>query len=149
MASKELIEKSKVLLANTFVVYMKAHGYHWNVIGINFPELHKFFGKLYEDLHGSVDDIAEQIRSLEAFSPGTLARFKELATISEDEKIPTPEKMIDNLYDAVEELLDNTKEIYELAESEKEYAYSNFLQDRLTALKKHCWMLRVTSGEKP
>ena len=94
---EELIEKMKVVLGSTFAAGLKAHGYHWNVIGSDFPQLHDFFAEIYEEYEGSVDDIAEQIRQLDAFSPGTVARMKELSIIVEDEKIPTPEKMITNL----------------------------------------------------
>jgi starvation-inducible DNA-binding protein len=100
MASDELIEKSKKCLGNTFVYYMKAHSYHWNVIGPDFPQLHDFFGDLYAELQGSIDDIAEQIRAIDSFAPSTLGRMIELADIQEDEKIPQPTKMVTNLLDA-------------------------------------------------
>jgi len=60
----ELIDQMKVVLADTFAMYLKAHMFHWNVTGPNFPQLHEFFGDLYEELHGAVDPIAEQIRTL-------------------------------------------------------------------------------------
>ena len=148
MASTTLIEKSKVVLAETFVMYMKAHGYHWNVIGSDFPQLHDFFGDIYDELHGAIDALAEQIRTLNSFAPGTLYRMTELSSIKEDEKIPQPAKMITNLIDANEAMIKSLMECYEMAEQEKEFAYSNFLQDRLTAHKKHAWMLKATAGQK-
>jgi starvation-inducible DNA-binding protein len=54
----ELVEKMKVLLADAFTMYVRAHGYHWNVIGSDFPQYHDFFGDLYQEIHGSVDVIA-------------------------------------------------------------------------------------------
>ena len=66
MATPELIDKAKTVLADTFVMYMKSHSYHWNVIGPDFPQLHEFFGNLYEDLHGAVDPLAEHVRALDA-----------------------------------------------------------------------------------
>lgn len=146
MASDDLINKTKECLANTFVFYMKAHGYHWNVIGSDFPQLHGFFGDLYEELHGAVDDIAEQIRSINAFPQGTLARMVQLAEIKEDEKIPPAAKMVTNLIDANEATMMCVQEAYTMAENENEFALSNFLQDRLTAHAKHGWMLKATAG---
>lgn len=149
MASPELIDKAKQVLSDTFVMYMKAHGYHWNVIGPNFVQFHEFFGELYEELHDSIDVLAEHIRAMESFAPGTLKRITELSKVVEDDKIPTPEKMINNLIDTNNKVYDIIVETYELAESEKECGYSNYLQDRLTAHKKHGWMLRSIAGKKP
>ncbi len=145
---EELVEKLKSVLADTFTLYLKAHGYHWNVIGSDFPQLHDFFGDLYGEVHGAVDDIAEHVRQLDAFAPGTLARMKELSTLSEDEAIPKAEKMVTNLLDANETLLTSLTECYTMAEEMKEFGLSNFLQDRITAHKKHSWMLKATAGKK-
>jgi starvation-inducible DNA-binding protein len=145
---EELVEKLKSVLADSFAFYMKAHGYHWNVIGSDFPQLHDFFADLYGEVHGAVDDIAEHIRQLDAFAPGTLARMKELSTLSEDESIPKAEKMVTNLLDANENLLTSLTECYTMAEEMKEFGLSNFLQDRITAHEKHSWKLKATAGKK-
>lgn len=149
MADKELVNKAKQVLADTFVLYMKAHGYHWNVIGSDFPQLHEFFGDLYEELHDATDLLAEQIRQLDSFSPGTLYRMVELSSIKEDEAIPKCEKMITNLLEANDQCMATIKECYEMAEEQKEFPYSNILQDRLSAHAKHRWMLKATAGQKP
>ena len=141
--SAELIEKSKVVLADTFTMYMQAHGYHWNVVGPDFPQLHDFFGDLYNELHAAVDDLAEHVRQLDSFAPGTLKRIVELTSLEENEKIPTPQNMLTNLYDTNEKVIQTLTEAYEMAEEEKMYGYSNFLQDRITAHFKHRWMLKV------
>lgn len=148
MADEALIDKTKQVLAETFVMYMKAHGYHWNVIGSDFPQLHDFFGNLYGELHGAIDSIAEQIRSLNSFAPATLYRMVELSSIKEDEKIPVAAKMVENLLSANEQIVTVITEAYEMAEEQKEYALSNFLQDRLTTHTKHNWMLKATAGKK-
>lgn len=146
--SEELIQKAKECLADTFVMYMKAHSYHWNVVGSDFPQLHDFFGKLYEELHGSLDDLAEQIRTLESFAPASLARIIELTKIKEDSKIVNVEMMLSNLLETNQRVIQTVTETYELAEKEKAYAYSNFLQDRLTVHAKHGWMLKSIINKK-
>jgi len=148
MTPDDLVEKTKEVLANTFVLYMKAHSYHWNVIGSDFPQLHKFFGKLYEELHDAVDVLAEQLRQLDSFAPATLSRMVELSTIEEDEKIPTAANMINNLITANEKVIDSLKDCYKMAEQLEMYAHSNILQDRLSAHVKHNWMLKATAGKK-
>ena len=146
---EELHESMKVLLANTFVMYMKAHGYHWNVIGPDFPQLHGIFGDLYEELHSSLDDIAEQLRTVRSFAPGTLARIVELSTIPEDDKISKPENMAKRLWDDNEVVMSNLRDAYNKAEEASELGLSNFLQDRLTVHAKHGWMLRSIAGIAP
>lgn len=140
--SNELVEKSKEVLADTFVMYIKAHGYHWNVIGPDFVQLHDFFGHLYEELHDAIDPLAEHVRQLDAFAPGTLKRLLEISTIEEDDKVPAPNTMVSNLLNVNEELLNKITEVYKLAEEEGMFGYSNYLQDRITVHAKHRWMLK-------
>ncbi|CAB4170294.1 Dps DNA-binding ferritin-like protein (oxidative damage protectant) [uncultured Caudovirales phage] len=143
-----LVDKLKVVLANTFTMYMKTHGYHWNVIGSDFPQYHDFFGDLYAEVHGAVDDIAEQLRQINSFAPGSLQRMKELSELEEDDLVPNAAKMVVNLIAANDKVLLSLVECYEMAEEAKEYGLSNFLQDRITAHKKHGWMLKATAGQK-
>lgn len=146
--SQQLVEKSKQVLADTFTLYMKAHGYHWNVVGPDFPQLHDFFGDFYQEVHGAIDDLAEHIRQLDSFAPGTLKRLVELSTLEEDDKIPTPQNMITNLLEANEKVLDTVTEAYNMAEEEKMFGFSNFLQDRISAHAKHRWMLKSIALRK-
>jgi starvation-inducible DNA-binding protein len=143
-----LVDKLKVVLANTFTMYMKTHGYHWNVIGSDFPQYHDFFGDLYIEVHGAVDDIAEQLRQINSFAPGSLQRMKELSELEEDDLVPNAAKMVVNLIAANDKVLSSLIECYEMAEEAKEYGLSNLLQDRITAHKKHGWMLKATAGQK-
>jgi starvation-inducible DNA-binding protein len=143
-----LVDKLKVVLANTFTMYIKTHGYHWNVIGSDFPQYHDFFGDLYAEVHGAVDNIAEQLRSINSFAPGSLQRMKELSELEEDDLVPNAAKMVVNLIAANDKVLLSLVECYEMAEEAKEYGLSNFLQDRITAHKKHGWMLKATAGQK-
>lgn len=138
---QELVEKMKVLLASTFAAYLKAHAYHWNVVGQDFPQLHDFFATVYEDYHGAVDPLAEHIRQLDAFAPQTLTRMKELSVISEDEKVLSSEKMVASLKITNESLMKLSVEVYEMAEEKKMFGLSNYLQDRITSHSKLNWML--------
>lgn len=145
---EELVEKMKVVLGSTFAAGIKAQGYHWNVIGSDFPQLHEFFAEIYGEYNGSIDDIAEHIRQLDSFSPGTIARMKELSIISEDEKIPAADKMVTNLLTCNEALLNLVTEAYEMAETQKSYGLSNYLQGRIEALTKLNWKIKATAGKK-
>jgi starvation-inducible DNA-binding protein len=145
---EELHNALKIVLADTFTMYMKTHSFHWNVIGPNFSEYHEFFGNLYEELHGAVDPIAEQIRAVNSFAPSSLSRIKELTRIKESDTIPTADRMFQLLINDNNIVLDALKNAYDLADKEGELGLANFLQDRMDIHKKHGWMLRATAGMK-
>ena len=79
----ELQTALKKVLANTFVMYFKTHTYHWNVEGMFFPQLHEFFGNLYEELYNAVDPIAEHLRAMDSYTPVSLAELTGLSTVME------------------------------------------------------------------
>lgn len=138
----QLVNKLKEVLANTFALYLKTQYYHWNVEGPDFSQLHNFFSDLYQEIYGSVDRIAEQIRALGSYSPGSFERFIELSSIKGEDRVLNSKDMIQQL------LIDNEKCIvvltscYYLAEDSKEIGLTNFLQDRVDQHKKHIWMLK-------
>ena len=145
---EELHNALKIVLADTFTMYFKTHSYHWNVIGPNFSEYHAFFGALYEELHASIDVIAEQIRATDSFAPSSLGRLKELTRIQESDTIPAANRMFQVLINDNNIVLDSLKQAYDLAEKNDELGLANFLQDRMDIHKKHGWMLRATAGMK-
>ena len=71
------------LLADEYLLYTKTRNYHWNVVGPQFNDLHKFFEAQYEELDDFVDEVAERIRQLGAPSPGTLAEFTKTSRLNE------------------------------------------------------------------
>jgi starvation-inducible DNA-binding protein len=132
----------KKTLADNFAFYLKAQFYHWNVEGPDFIQFHDFLGELYEDVHGSVDTIAELIRTLDEYAPGTLRRLKELTTITESDEIPNGMQMVRNLYTENLKVLASLMSSYKDATDAGEEGIANFLQDRIQAHEKHSWMLR-------
>ena len=137
-----LVDAVKVVLANNFALYLKAHYFHWNIEGANFPQYHSFLKSLYEEVFAAVDNIAEGIRTLDIYVPGSFTRFKELASIQDETTIPSDVSMITRLKDDNEKVLDTLTKAYELAEEAKKYGISNLIQDRIQAHEKHGWMLR-------
>jgi starvation-inducible DNA-binding protein len=138
----DLIEELKKVLADTFALYLKTHNFHWNVEGTMFLELHQYFGELYEELHDSVDPIAEEIRTLNSYAPGSFTRFLELTSIEDSVAIPTTIDMIDSLIKDNQTVINTLTSAYNLSEKEKELGLANFLQDRIDVHKKHAWKLR-------
>lgn len=140
----ELVQYLRESLANTFVMYFKAHQFHWNVEGPNFPQYHSFLGYLYEELHGAVDPIAEQIRTLDQYAPTSIAAMLAMSAVIESLSIAQPREMFASLNNDNDILLLTLTKAYQKAEELGQLGISNFLQDRLTAHEKHGWMLRAT-----
>lgn len=141
---EELEEKMKVVLADTFAMYLKAHMFHWNVTGPNFNDLHAFFKGIYEELWAAVDLIAEQIRTLDAYAPGSFTRYMQLATVKDETSIPSSMSMISKLKDDNDKVMESLKAAFLEAEKMKVYGLANFLQDRIDVHAKHGWMLKAT-----
>ena len=141
----ELVQYLRECLANTFIMYFKAHQLHWNIEGPNFPQYHEFLGNLYEELHGAVDPIAEQIRTLDQYAPTSIAAMLAMGAVVENLFNGQPREMFTTLNNDNNILLLTLTKAYEKAEELGQLGIANFLQDRLTAHEKHGWMLRATA----
>jgi starvation-inducible DNA-binding protein len=137
-----LSDNLKVLLASTNSLSIKAQNFHWNVEGDNFPQYHEFFGNFYEEVYGSVDKIAEYIRTLDSYAPGSLTRYAELTIIEDQTKIPRPNLMFAELLSDNEKMIDLLNACFSSAEEENKQGIANFIAERLDAQAKHGWMLR-------
>ena len=144
---EQLVQGMKVTLASTFSFYLKAHGFHWNVEGPNFPQYHEFLGGLWEEAFGAIDPIAEHLRTLGAYAPASFLRYKELSLIIDEPNVPEPSSMMSKLRNDNQALIEQLTKTQALAEKEKKMGLANFLQDRIDAHEKHGWMLRsITKG---
>ena len=137
-----LIEMMRKVLADAYAFQLKANNYHWNLTGPNFPQYHKFLGKLYEEVFESTDAIAEQIRTLGAYAPGSFTRYLELTDIEDELSIPSCQEMITRLHADNEKLLATLNVAFKLANEFDKQGLVNFLADRIDVHNKHGWMLR-------
>jgi starvation-inducible DNA-binding protein len=141
----ELGNSLKVALADTFVMMVQAQFYHWSVEGPHFQSLHDMFGKIYEDLWQAVDPLAENIRALDEYAPGSLKRFQELTTIEEDVRIPTASNMMIRLLDTNQKVIQSLNAALEQAKVSNNEGVINFLGERLEIHAKWSWFLRSTA----
>jgi starvation-inducible DNA-binding protein len=137
-----LQELMKKVLADNFAFYLKAHNYHWNVEGPNFPQYHKFFGKLYQEIFAALDVIAEQIRALDAYAPGSFSRFSELTEIEDEVSIPNGVEMARKLMTDNMILISTLSMAMKLAQEYGKEGLADFLAGRIDTHNKHGWMLR-------
>jgi starvation-inducible DNA-binding protein len=141
---EELQKAAKVAFASTFSFYLKAHNFHWNITGPDFLEYHELFGKIYEEVYGSIDNFAEKIRSLDTFVPASLDRFSMLTLIDDETDILDQDSMLAELYQDNQKMVKLLKMVYDVAEQVGENGFSNFLAERMDAHRKHGWMLKAS-----
>lgn len=141
----ELQKAAKIAFASQFTFYLKSHEFHWNVTGIHFQQLHDLFGKIYEEVYGTIDAFAEKIRALEAFAPGSNSRFNMLSKIEDQVEAIEADAMVEQLLVDSEKMQKIFKMVYDIAEREGQHGFSNFCAERMDAFAKHAWMLRATT----
>lgn len=139
----ELTTALNIALANVYVMYFKAHTYHWNVEGPNFNDYHGYFASLYEDVYGSIDDMAENLRKMDVYAPFSLNNLFSFKTSLEDSEMPTKYvAMFTNLIHANDEVIQSLNKVYDLAVANKEQGLANYVAERIDTHKKHGWQLK-------
>ncbi len=135
------------LLADSYTLYLKTHNYHWNVSGPMFRTLHLMFEEQYTELASAVDDIAERIRQLGEFAPGSYKAFAELTSIGEETAHPDAEKMIENLVLGQEAVIKNARSLVKIADDADDEPTLDLLTQRMQVHEKNAWMLRSLIAE--
>ncbi len=130
------------LLADTYTLYLKTHYFHWNVTGPMFNTLHLMFETQYTELAVAVDDIAERIRSLDEYAPGTYSQFAKLSSIEESKSVPSATDMIQELVDAHEAVCRTARKVFPAANQADDEATADLVTQRLQLHEKTAWMLR-------
>ncbi len=134
------------LLADTYTLYLKTHNYHWNVTGPMFQGLHTLFETQYNELALAVDLIAERIRALGEFAPGSYKEFAKLTSIQEAEGRPSAEEMIKDLVKGQEAIAKIARSIVPVADKASDEPTLDLLTQRMQAHEKNAWMLRSLIG---
>ena len=140
----KFVNQLKIAFASQYAFAIKAQNYHWNVEGPDFYQRHKMFQKIYEEVYGAVDDFAENIRKIKAYTPASLYRFSALAAIDDEVEILEPQAMVAELLRDAEKMQEIMKHLFVEAEALGHHGLSNFLADRQDAFAKHAWFLRST-----
>ena len=135
----------KRLFATNYQYYVKAHGFHVNVVGPDFVQYHQLFGEVYELADDATDTIGEHIRVLQAIAPFSLKRIMELGTIKDSAERPEAMKMVKELLDDSQILMDHYEECHDMATEYKDYGLINFIEGQMDMLGKIMWKLRSTT----
>jgi starvation-inducible DNA-binding protein len=141
-AKKECAEALSKVLSDTFVLYLKTHNFHWNVVGPQFLAIHGMLEEQYRDLWNSIDDIAERIRALGTLAPGTTTKLTEMSEIRENEKVPAAQDMLRELVADNETVARTMRASLSTAQAAGDEATAGLLTDRLTYHEKQIWMMK-------
>lgn len=143
----ELVNALAVGLSNAVVLSHKVQGAHWNVMGPDFPEFHDFFGEIYEDIDGSIDPFAENIRKLGAVSPYRLVEFARMSNIEDTDVgymcLDLAKDIL--IYNAV--MLNDLKKAFDIANQANEQGIANFIAERIDMHAKWDWQLKATTNQ--
>lgn len=132
------------LLANVIGFYLKAHVAHWNVVGENFVEYHALYQEIYEDVYGSIDPLAENIRKLGAFVPMSIS---DLVTPYEAADLPDCDTLTMDLAMHNRMLIEQIVDAFDVATRERQQGIANFLAERQDMHQKWQWQLTSTMIE--
>lgn len=139
-------DELKKLLADSYTLYLQTHNFHWNVTGVRFRDLHLMFEEHYTELATAVDEIAERIRSLGVFAPGTYQAFSELSAIEAVESIPDAEAMVLTLMQNHEQVVRTCRAALAVAQDADDESSASLISDRMVIHEKTAWMLRAMVG---
>lgn len=139
---KEIADSLSKLLADSYTLYLKTHNFHWNVTGPMFNTLHLMFMEQYTELHTAIDEIAERIRALGHYAPGSYSEFSKLTSIKEATSVPLAKEMIVQLLEGHETVARTARSAFPIAEEVSDEASLDLLTGRIQLHEKTAWMLR-------
>lgn len=138
----KIAEGMSRVLADTYTLYLKTHHYHWNVTGPQFRTLHLMFEEQYRELWAATDEIAERIRALGEYAPGTYAEFAKLTSIQEDNSVPNASQMVKNLAKGHEQVVKSARDLFDAASEAGDEVSADLMVQRMQVGEKTAWMLR-------
>jgi starvation-inducible DNA-binding protein len=141
-SNQPVAEALSALLASSYTLYLKTHNYHWNVTGPMFTTLHTLFETQYTELAIAVDQIAERIRAVGAFAPGSYSAFTRLSSVKEENGRPEAKEMIRILVSDQEVVAESARRVFVAAEAARDQASADLATKRLDVHEKNAWMLR-------
>lgn len=143
-ARKQVAEALMKAVADSYTLYAKTLGVHWNVQGPNFYGLHKLTDAQYNELHGAADAIAERIRALGQFAPTGSDTFRALTVIRNEAPHQSTDKMIQELVADNEQVARRMSEFATLADEAGDLFTHDMLVARIGVHEQNAWMLRAT-----
>lgn len=149
LSTLNLADELTELLADVVSFSLRANGAHWNVTGTDFAEFHTLFGAIYDDVHDSIDPIAENLRKIGAPAPFRLPDLVALRSIDDAPVGTDAPGLCRDLADANTALIGEIAEAFDCATACGQQGIANFLADRMDQHQKWAWQLAATLGDQP
>jgi starvation-inducible DNA-binding protein len=140
-----LVNALKEAMANAVVLNFSAQRAHWNVTGPDFFQYHALFAEIYEDIYGSIDPLAENIRKMRSFPP-SLGEMISLASISDDTKVTGARELASDLMLKNSGMIQLLKDVFTVADDANEQGIADFIAGRIDMHEKWDWQLRSSLG---
>ncbi len=137
---EKLAEKLSELLANYSIFYQNTRGYHWNIRGEKFFELHLKFEELYNDLLLKIDEVAERILTLGYTPQHNYSSYKKIATITESAQISDGKKAVEEILSSFKIIISLQRELLELSADANDEGTNALMSDYIRAQEKMVWM---------
>lgn len=145
--SKIASELGKVL-ADSYMLFIKTQGVHWNVVGPTFYSLHKLTEEHYGNLYAAIDEIAERIRALGEKAPASYRKYGELSDIQDYDLEQTAEQHVKMLIDDHRTAVKSMRGAIEWCEDKKDFVTADMLIERMSWHEEAIWMLNSIIAEK-
>jgi len=142
--AQQMNEKLNVYLSNVQLSYMNVRGFHWNIMGKQFFQLHEKFEEVYNGLNEIADEIAERILMLGGTPVHAFSKYIQMATIKEKENVSTADATVKELINDTMVLLNNEREIVELAANNGDEGTVGLISGYIEQHEKMLWMLNAT-----
>ena len=143
--TEPLAQKLNILLANYSVFYQNTRGFHWNIEGDTFFELHEKFEELYNDLVTKIDEVAERVLTLGYTPEHQFSKYVEVAEITESDKISDGKEAVEHILEAFRVTLILQREILELSDDAGDEGTNALMSDYISEQEKMVWMYSAYS----
>ena len=144
---EKIAEALGIVLADTYMLFIKTQGVHWNVTGPVFMGVHKLTEEQYENMYEAIDKLAERIRALGQKAPASYTKYGKLSSIKDTDKEQTLEHMLEMLIDDHETAVVNMRAAIEWCEDKNDYVTADMLTARMSWHEQAVWMLKSMSAE--
>jgi len=139
---KKVAEALGVVLADTYMLFIKTQGVHWNVTGPTFMGVHTLTEEQYENMYQAIDGLAERIRALGHKAPASYTKYGELSSIRDKDEVQTVQQMLDMLIADHETAVLNMRAATEWCEEKNDYVTADMLTARMSWHEQAVWMLK-------
>lgn len=144
---KSIADKLGVVLADTYMLFIKTQGVHWNVTGPNFVGVHQLTEMHYKNLQAAIDRLAERIRALGQKAPASYTRYGQLSSIKDEDD---PDRLADMLAMLIadhETAVSNMRVAVEWCEDKNDFVTADLMIARMSWHEDAIWMLNALAAE--